>query len=171
MLKTSKRHHKGNFESRNFSLCLSALFYPRMDKIGIFSSEGMPFLAEVERHKSHLDSKNFFFLQKGSKTLSDGFDGRRSSAMSVPLSEMDVSLRLKRQKGLFCEANDRDSAREASPESLYDFLRPFTGWPHRRTAITEFTSSARHQLGRYFPMNSGPPLLSENQLISVTAES
>lgn len=68
MLKTSKRHHKGNFESRNFSLCLSALFYPRMDKIGIFSSEGMPFLAEVERHKSHLDSKNFFFFcKKGAK--------------------------------------------------------------------------------------------------------
>ena len=143
-----------------------------MDKIGIFSSEAIPFLAgEVQRHESRLDSKDFFFLQKGSKTLSDGFDGRRSSAMSVPLSEMDISLRLKRQKGLFCEANDRDTAREASPESLYDFLRPFTGRPHRRTAITEFTSSVLHQLGRYFPMNSGLPLLLENQLISVTAES
>ena len=39
-----------------------------MDKIGIFSSEGMPFLAEVQRHKSHLDSKNFFFFCKNMHT-------------------------------------------------------------------------------------------------------
>ena len=143
-----------------------------MDKIGIFSSEAMPFLAgEVQRHKSRLDSKNFFFffLQTGSKT-SDGLHGRWSSAMSVPLSQLEVSLRLKRQKGLFCEANDRGTAREASPKSLYDFPRPSVGRPHRRTAIVEFTSSVCHQPGRYFPMNSGLPLLSGNQLIFVTAE-
>lgn len=153
------------------SLCLSPLFFPRMDKIGIFSSEAMPFLAgEVQRHKSRLDSKDFFFLQKGSKTFSDGLHGRWSSAMSVPLSQLEVSPRLKRQKGLFCEANDRGTAREASPKSLYDFPRPSVGWPHQRTAIVEFTSSVCHQPGRYFPMNSGLPLLSENQLISMTAE-
>ena len=43
-----------------------------MDKIGIFSSEAMPFLAgEVQRHKSRLDSKNFFFFfcKQGAKPL------------------------------------------------------------------------------------------------------
>ena len=64
--------------------------------------------------------------------------------MSVPLSQLDVLLRLKRQKGLCCEANDRGTAREPSLESLYGFLRPCMGWPPRRRAVMEFTSSVCH---------------------------
>lgn len=110
----------------------------------------MPFLAgEVQRHKSRLDSKNFF-CKKGAKPSLMAYMGDGVQPWAFRSASWRVSPRL-RGRRLFCEANDRGTAKEASPKSLYDFRdRPWAGHTEERLLWSSPPPSAA-SAGALFP--------------------